>query len=280
MAWKILYLRYINSLILVCLAYAGLYVQPLLAAPSVSCVADLFQTLDRQLLLHGYGRHPKSIRRVLALTGLRDKDIKDSVILDVGSYFTEEFVPYTKREMGAKQALLVHGINSGVPQHFFLKMYPLFAKLTNGGELFGFIPPFQQEQIWQQLGGAYADITLSLAVIGKHSLPETEFWLQQLARVTKGKGVIIFDFGKQGAEKENVSREELEDILLRMKEKSIITSYETQHTNKNTGWYGASVTYKLVKGVFQPHARLRELQRNDAENSSATGVVIPFPNNK
>lgn len=110
---------YINSLTFVCLVYSGLYVQPLLATPSASCVADLFKTVERQVLLYGPGRHLKSIRRILALTGLRDKDIQHSVILDVGSLSTEEFVPYAKREMGAKQALFITAFGANVPQHFF-----------------------------------------------------------------------------------------------------------------------------------------------------------------
>lgn len=280
MEWGNFILRCINSLVLACLICFSLYVQPLLAAPLVSCAADLFQTLERQVLLHGYGRHPKSIRKTLALTGLRDKDIKDSVILDVGSFFTEEFVPYAKREMGAKQALFVGVLGIDVPQHFFLKMYPLFTEYTETG-FFGQIPPFQPEQIWQKLDGTYADITFSLAVIGRHSLLETELWLRQLAKVTKDNGTIILDFGKHGRKVENISREEFEDILLRMKKKGIIASYEVQHTNRDTGWYAeTSVTYKLVKGAFQPYTRLRELQRNLSESQSATSVVIPFPNNK
>lgn len=268
---------YINFFVVVWLFCSVLYVQPLLAAPSAPCIASFFQTVERQFLLHGYSRHPESIRKVLALTGLRDKDIKDSVILDVGSFFTEEFVPYTKRKMGAKKALFVNPLYAtDVPQHFFLQMYPLFTEFTEG--FFGQIPPFQPEQIWQKLGGTYADITLSLSVIGKHNLQETKLWLHQLARITKDNGIIILDFGKQGNKVENISQGEFEDILLQMKEQGIITSYEIQHTNRNTGWYGGtSLTYKLVKGVFQSHARLRELQRNVAKDSPATGVVIPFP---
>ena len=216
-------LGYVNFLAVVWLFYSILYVQPLLATPSGSCVPSLFQTVERQFLLYGYGRHPKSIREILALTGLKDKDIKDSVILDVGSSFTEKFVPYAKREMGAKQILFVNVSGQDIPSHFFLKMYPLFTEFTDGGGFFGSIPPFQPEQIWQKLGGTYADITLSLSVVGKHNLQETEIWLRQLAQITKDRGVIILDFGKHGKKMENISRGEFEDILLRMKEEGIIT---------------------------------------------------------
>lgn len=159
-----------------------------------------------------------------------------------------------------------------------MKMHPLLTEFT---EFFGQkIPPFQPEQIWQKLGRTYADITLSLSVIGRHNLQETEFWLRQLAKVTKDNGVIILDFGKQGSKVENISRQEFEDILLRMKEEGTITSYEIQHANRDTVWYETSVTYKLVKGSFQPHTRLREFQKNIENNPPEVGVVIQFPNSK
>ena len=103
------------------------------------------------------------------------------MILDIGSFYTEDFVSYAKREMGAKQALFIgiHGTN--VPQHFFLKMHPTIIEGINT-EIFGSIPPFHPEQIWQRLGRTYADITLSIGVIGRHDLWEIELWIRQLYR--------------------------------------------------------------------------------------------------
>lgn len=242
---------------------------------AIPCVADLFKTMKRQFLLSRYGHYPESIRRVLALTGLKVEDIEDSVILDVGSFHTEDFVVYAKKEMGAKQAFFVNILLSRpLPRNFFLQMHPSFMEGANSG--FIEAPPFQPEEIWQRLGGTYADISLSLGVIGTESLWATEAWLRQLTKITKDGGMIIFNFGKHRRKIEYTDRSELEEILLRMENKGIIASYEVQHKNRRRD--DSSITYKIVNGPFQPRIRLGELQGNAERSQSEEDVIIPFSN--
>ena len=102
-----------------------------------------------------------------------------------------------------------------------------------------------------------------------------------IIRVTKDKETVILDFGKHGKNFERASQQEFENLLSRMKDKGTIAFYEIQHINKRDEWTNDdSITYRIVKSSFQPHARLRELQKSTEDNPSESGVVIQFPNNR
>ena len=77
---------------------------------------------------------PQHIKRVKKTTGLKDEEIKNSVILDVGSRFTYNFAEHVRTQMGAKEALVVNTFRDrppnvdhqlyDVPEHRFLRMHP------------------------------------------------------------------------------------------------------------------------------------------------------------
>lgn len=231
--------------------------QSLASVTDGSC-ARSFQTIQ-EFVSRFNNPVPGYVKKTLKISGLTAEDIKDSIILDVGSRFTDNFVGYAQNEMGAKQALAVDFFKNAfppiVPEHFLLKMHPLIG--TNSPNY----PPFEAYRIRQRLNNNYADITLSLSVIGKYSLQNTQLWLNQLTKVTKPEGTIIIDFGKHKQKGiPQVTAKEFEEILSQMKKQGIILSYEATHTN-HTGLSGTfrsiilpfplfypSVTYKITNG--------------------------------
>ena len=229
-----------------------------------SC-AYSFQTIQK-FVSYFNNPLPDYVKKTLEISGLTAEDIKDSIILDVGSRFTDNFVGYAKNEMGAKQALAVGFLwnSSIVPEHFLLDMHPLITG-ENSNSFVGY-PPFEAYRVWQRLNNNYADITISLSIIGAGNLQSTQLWLNQLTKVTKPEGTIIIDFGKHGEDTEQVTAKEFEEILSQMKKQGVILSYEATHTN-HTGLLSGilrlaalsfpllfypSVTYKITngKGLF------------------------------
>ena len=208
---------------------------------------------------------PQHVRRVKKTTGLTDAEIKDSVILDVGSYYTYNFAEYARIEMGAREGLVVNTFRDGptnvdhhlydVPEHRFLRMYPLTTEPQKTPHE---TPPFDPAQIREKLGGTFADVTISLSVVGIFNPVHTKLWMEQLTKVTKPKGIIIVDFGNH--EKRNrfhrMTVPDFEKVLSRMKDEGLITSYTAQHVNRrfavtrvfDTRFPSRSVTYRIING--------------------------------
>ena len=183
---------------------------------------------------------PAHIRKVKKITGLTDAEIKDSVILDVGSFFTYNFAEYARTRIGAKEALVVNSFTDrpanvehhlyDVPENRFLRMTPL----TTEPKKASYEPaPFDPHQIREKLGGTLADITLSLSVIGTFNIVHTKLWMEQLTKVTKPNGLIIVDFGNhvRRSKFHQMSTFDFERILSQLKDEGLITHYEAQHTN-------------------------------------------------
>ena len=208
---------------------------------------------------------PTHIKKVKKITGLTDAEIKDSVILDVGSFFTYNFAEYARTKMGAKEAFVVNTFTDrppkvdhhlyDVPEHRFLRMDPL---TTTPQKTPYEVPPFDPPQIWEKLGGTFANITISLSIVGIFNPVHTKLWMEQLTKVTKSKGMIIVDFGNH--EKRNrlhqMTVSDFEKILLQIKNEGLITDYAAQHTNHrfiitrllDARFPSSSITYRITNG--------------------------------
>lgn len=236
-----------------------LHTQPLSAS---ECVGAFKKAYSRYI---NHFQMPVHVKRVKKVTGLTDAEIKDSIILDVGSYFTYHFAEYARIKMKAKEGLVVNTFRDGptnidhhlydVPEHRFLRMYPL---ATESQKTPHEAPPFDPVQIREKLGGTFADITISLSVVGIFNPVQTKLWMEQLTKVTKPEGIIIVDFGNH--EKRNRLQRmvipDFEKVLSQMKDEGLITSYAAQHVNRrfavtrvfDARFPSRSVTYRIING--------------------------------
>ena len=222
---------------------------------------------------------PSAVRETQKIAGLKDEEIKGSVIVAAGSYFSDKFMVYAKREMGAEGVLILDLFKGNIPDHFFMPTHPLFTDGTQWGFM-----PFQPSVIWQKLGGQFADITLSLSIFGKYSLDQTYFWLKQMMKITKPGGLVILDLGKRnGVEMEKVTQTEFQSVLSEMETSGAISGWSAQHVNHRFAKYQVnplslypSVTYRIVtaKQPSPSDGLRRNLQR---EEKPQWGLVVPFP---
>lgn len=242
------------------LLYFMLHTQPLSASTCFKAFKEAYSKYMSNLLYV-----PQHIKRVKKTTGLTDEEIKDSVILDVGSHFTYNFAEYARIQMGAKEAFVVNTFTDrppkvdhhlyDVPEHRFLRMHPLATSPQKSPHE---APPFEPPQIWEKLGGTFADITISLSVVGIFNPVQTKLWIEQLTKVTKPKGLIIVDFGNH--EKRNrlhqMTIPDFEKVLSQMRNEGLITDYATQHINRrlvisrlfDMRFPSSSVTYRIING--------------------------------
>ena len=194
-----------------------LYIQPL----SANICVRAFEKIHAKYV---YSLHtPGHIKLVQRITGLTNEEIRDSIILDVGSHFTYNFSEHARIEMGAKAALAVK------------------------------ISPFKPSEIKEKLGGAFADITISLSVIGQFNMANISLWMVQLTKVTKPGGLIIVDFGKHYSKNPfRLSVSNFERILSQMKNRGLIAEYTPQHKNHRMARFmdrrfpSTSTTYRIV----------------------------------
>ena len=246
-----------NVFLLLCFI---LHTQPLSASACLNAFKKAYSKYISDLLYV-----PQHVKRVKKTTGLTDEEIKDSVILDVGSFFTYNFAEYARTKMGAKEALVVNTFTErppnvdhqlyDVPKHRFLRMNPL---TTESPKTSYETLPFDSSQIREKLGGTFADITISLSIVGVFNIVHTKLWMEQLITVTKPNGIIIVNFGNH--EKRNryhrMTVSDFERVLLQMKNRGLITDYAAQHTNHrfmvtrlfDARFPSSSITYRIING--------------------------------
>ncbi|MDE0518979.1 MAG: hypothetical protein OXH36_05445 [Bdellovibrionales bacterium] len=258
---KYLYLKIKVIFILLCLL---LYIQPL----SANICVRAFKKIHAHYV---YSLHtPGHIKLVQRITGLTNEEIKDSIILDVGSHFTYNFAEHARIEMGAKTALAVKtlterpsGLNHAlydIPEYRILRMHPLFP-LTDREDVISSYSqsapvktlPFKPSEVKKKLGGAFADITISLSVIGQFNMANISLWMEQLTKVTKPGGLIIVDFGKHYSRNPlRLSVSDFERILSQMKSRGVIAGYAPQHKNHKITRFtdrrfpNTSTTYRVI----------------------------------
>ena len=237
------------------LFYIILHIQPLSASVCFGAFKRIYSGL--YVLQH--------VKKVKRITGLTDEEIRGAVILDVGSYFTYNFAEYARIKMGARDTLAVNVLTEklpkvdyplyDIPEHRLLRMYPLSAPPQ---EVSSEVALFEPAEIKKKLRGTFADITISLSVVGRFNRADTKLWLEQLTKVTKPQGIIIIDFGQHGQRNrfQQLSVSDFERILLQMRGQGVITEYKAQHKNRRFAvnrfidprFPNTSITYRIING--------------------------------
>ncbi|MDE0118990.1 MAG: hypothetical protein OXM55_03155 [Bdellovibrionales bacterium] len=244
------------------------YMQPLSAGLCIKAFRDTYSHYRIDLST------PSHIKKVKRMTSLSNEEIKDAVILDVGSHFTYDFVEYARINLGAKEALAVKTFTErppgvdytlyDIPEYRLLRMHPLLEDPLPDAPMKDLILPylmtpvkifpFKPSEIKEKLGGTFADITISLSVIGQFNLANIKLWMEQLTKVTKPGGIIIVDFGKHYSKNylHRLSASDFERVLSQMKNQGLIAGYASQHTNHRITRFidrrfpHTSTTYRVI----------------------------------
>ena len=249
------------------------------AAPAEGCF-NLFRRIP------GFGKRraiPSSVKETQKIAGLADEEIKGSVIVDVEGAFSEEFMFYAKKEMGAEEALILRAFKWGlkwgdVPDHFFMQMHPLISENSREWSFMAFHP----SAVWQRLGRRFADIVLALSVFGKFNGEDARHWLEQMVKIAKPGGLVIVDVGKRELGTEQMPKEEFESILSQMEASGLISGWSASHVNHRFSKYQfnplhlhPSVTYRIV--TAEKPLLSDGLRKKLRAAARERGVILPFP---
>ena len=245
-----------------------------LPATAHLAVKDCFSGIFRKN--PDFPRPPRHIQEAQKITGLKDQEIKGSVIVSVAGAASHEFAVYAARKMGAKKALVLEIFPfDEIPDHFLMRTHPLVTDNSWG------ILPFHHSSVRQRLGEG-ADISLAFPVGAYIKLKYMEVYLEQMIKITKPGGLIIVNLEEQQDEaRQQITPAEFQNILSQMENRGAVSAWSAHANNHRFANlllpYSApdpSVTYRFVTpDKPSPGAGLQRNLRRESQQ----GLVLEFP---